>query len=45
MLLSSELDTMMSCFAWNITQDTLFMWPLKVSTSHAFVSFILHSFT
>lgn len=28
----------LTCRAWNMTQDTLFTCPLKVSTSHAFVS-------
>ena len=43
--LSSELETMMSCLAWNMTHETLFTCPRSVSTSHALVSFMRHSFT
>ena len=43
--LSSELLTMMSCLAWNMTQETLLTCPRSVSTSHALVSFMRHSFT
>merc|ERR1719352_2040342 len=43
--LSSELETMMSCRAWNMTQLTLFRWPRSVSTSHGYVSFMRHSLT
>ena len=35
---SSELEMMSSYFGWNMTQDTLFVCPRSVSTSHAFVS-------
>ena len=41
--LSSLLETMTSILGWNKTEETLFLCPLNVSTSHAFVSFILHN--
>jgi len=34
--LSSELDTTHVLAAWKRTQETLFTWPRRVSTSHAF---------
>mmetsp|Transcript_57223 Transcript_57223/g.135961 ORF Transcript_57223/g.135961 Transcript_57223/m.135961 type:complete len:208 (-) Transcript_57223:532-1155(-) len=43
--LSSELEMMSSCFGWNMTEDTLLTCPRSVSTSHALLSFIRHSFT
>jgi len=43
--LSSLLEMMSSCLGWNMQHDTLFTCPRSVSTSHAFVSFILHSLT
>ena len=43
--LSSELETMMSCLAWNMTHETLLTCPRSVSTSHALVSFMRQSFT
>mmetsp|Transcript_18266 Transcript_18266/g.45827 ORF Transcript_18266/g.45827 Transcript_18266/m.45827 type:complete len:201 (-) Transcript_18266:512-1114(-) len=43
--LSSELETMSSCFGWKRAHETLLMWPRSVSTSHALVSFIRQSFT
>mmetsp|Transcript_13334 Transcript_13334/g.35582 ORF Transcript_13334/g.35582 Transcript_13334/m.35582 type:complete len:205 (-) Transcript_13334:465-1079(-) len=43
--LSSEFDTMSSCLGWKTAHDTLLMWPRSVSTSHALVSFMRHSFT
>ena len=45
MLLSSELLTMSSFFGWNMTQLTLFVCPLIVSTSHALDSDMRQSFT
>lgn len=36
---------MSSRFGWKITHETLFVCPVMVCTSHAFVSFMRHSFT
>ena len=44
-LLSSEFDTTSSYLGGNRQDETLFAWPRKMSTSHASVSNILHSFT
>ena len=43
--LSSELDTISSCFGWKRAHDTLLMCPRSVSTSHALVSFMRQSLT
>mmetsp|Transcript_11022 Transcript_11022/g.28665 ORF Transcript_11022/g.28665 Transcript_11022/m.28665 type:complete len:403 (+) Transcript_11022:1009-2217(+) len=43
--LSSEFETISSCFGWNTAHDTLLMCPRSVSTSHALVSFIRHNLT
>ena len=42
---SSLLLTISSRFGWKMTHDTLFVCPVMVCTSHAFVSFMRHSFT
>ena len=34
-----------TCLGWKRAHETLLMWPRSVSTSHALVSFIRHSFT
>ena len=44
-LLSSEFDTTSSYLEGNRQNETLFAWPRRMSTYHAFVSDILHSFT
>mmetsp|Transcript_42595 Transcript_42595/g.110038 ORF Transcript_42595/g.110038 Transcript_42595/m.110038 type:complete len:244 (+) Transcript_42595:2896-3627(+) len=43
MVLSSELERISSFLGWKIAQETLLKWPRRVSTSHAFESFILQS--
>mmetsp|Transcript_392 Transcript_392/g.1144 ORF Transcript_392/g.1144 Transcript_392/m.1144 type:complete len:210 (-) Transcript_392:547-1176(-) len=43
MVLSSELDTMMSWCGWNMTHEMLLRCPRNVSTSQHFVSDMRHS--
>ena len=35
---SSEFEMISSYLGWKMTQETLFVWPRRVSTSHALVS-------